>query len=251
MNEIVLKGHLTIGGIQELKAQVENDVQKYLTLVVTTPDEASKARNTRSMINTFRTAVDNERKRINKDIKSAVDEILAIIDKPIAHLDEQIKIQDDKEAAETKAEIEAYFMSLDSLVELDRLWNPKWLLKSSSMKAAKEELKIKVDKINDEFKLLDLFNVADIEALRREYLKVLDVAQAKAAYEAKQPVAQTSDPLAKQPSADQPYNPANASSPEAPEQHSITLKAVMSTNALYRLEMWMTLMHVAYTIDKE
>lgn len=247
MNEIVMKGHITIGGIQELKKQVELDVQKYNNLVVTSADEASKARNTRSMLNTFRTAVDSERKRINKDIKASVDEILEIIDKPIRHLDEQIKIQDEKEQAETRAEIEEYFMTLDSLVELDRLWNPKWLLKSSSMKAAKEELESKVNKINDEFKLLDLFGVADIEALRKEYLKVLDVAQAKNAYEAKQAVSQPVTPTT---GPTPMFDPLEAPQ-DAPEQHSVVLKAIMSTNALYRLEAWMTSMKIAYTIEKK
>jgi len=256
MNELIIK-QITVSGLDELKAQVAKDVVKYNNLVIITPDDATKARNTRASLNTFRTEVDNARKKVNKDIKAAVDEILELIDEPIDAIDKQIKAIAEAEKQKRQAEIEAHFEILNSPVSLERIQDPKWLNADTSTKAWKEALEGKIRKINEELKLCELLAPENYEALKQEYLQVLDIATAKANYDCKKAAQDAASAIEAARVTQQPIQEAQtASEPTittqaASETFSITLKAVMSPNALYRLESWMDAMKIAYTIEKK
>ena len=234
MNELMKQ--ITVGGLDELKAQVAKDVVKYNNLVIITDEDASKARNTRATLNTFRTEVNQARIKVNKQIKEAVDEIIELIDEPIAAIDKQIAAITEAAKQKRQGEIEAHFQTLDSLVPLERLQDPKWLNANTSTKAWKDDLEGKVKKINDEYKLLDILGASNPEALKEEYLKVLDIATAKSNYDRAQ-AAQDAASAIEASKVTQEQTPGTETTPQGTSDTiSITLKAVMSENALYRLE---------------
>lgn len=147
---------------EELKQELTEKVSMYETMVYT-DDQIKEAKADKASLNKLKKALNDERLRREREymapfneFKAQINEIIAIIDKPIAIIDKQVKEAEEQKKLEKAQKIEELFKELQApeWVELKAIYNPKWLNASFSMKAVKEELVEKLDKINNDLDTL-------------------------------------------------------------------------------------------------
>lgn len=107
----------------------------------------------------------DEMKGLEKDVSNAYD-----------GLNDIVKQAEKAEKEKKRKEIEIYWHTLGvSIVTLDRIFNPKWLNKTFSMNDVMKEVEKKVEKIMNDFSVINLNKDEDTEILRSIYLETLDL----------------------------------------------------------------------------
>lgn len=133
---------------EELKTQIAEKTEHY-TKIVYTDDNIKAAKEDRADLNRLKKALNDERIRRQKDymkpfdaFKGQIDEIIAIIDKPVQAIDRQVKEFEAIKQDEKRMHIEEMFQNMlfPEFVNLEQLWNPKWLNATFNMKDIEEEL---------------------------------------------------------------------------------------------------------------
>jgi len=134
---------------EELKNELQAKTEQYTKLVYT-EDNIKTAKEDRADLNRLKKALNDERLRLQREymkpfegFKKQVDEIIGIIDKPVLTIDKQIKEYEAIKQDEKKHKIEELFDSLlfPEFVKLDeKIFNPKWLNASVSMKQIEDSL---------------------------------------------------------------------------------------------------------------
>ena len=192
------------GTIDINEAAIRADVARFLADVdekptITNDATYKQAKRDRTAINKYASDLDGQRKRhisqlqqMLKDLKARVDDVL----EPVTTRGEVYKAAiDDYEAAqkakrlgELQRHYEEYATLLMDSVPYERLHDDKWLLASTNIMAAFDELEAKVNKIaKDEAMLLDLDGkgiIADlgqahnVARIKGEYFRTLDYGQA-------------------------------------------------------------------------
>ena len=142
VNEVAIPEKIDFN-YEELKAELTSKVSFYETLVYT-DDQIKDAKADKANLNKLKRALNDERIRREKEymqpfnvFKAQINEIIGIIDKPIAVIDEQVKAFDEKRKAEKQKAIEELFATIgfQNFVTLEKIWDPKWLNASVSMKS--------------------------------------------------------------------------------------------------------------------
>lgn len=108
--------------------------------------------------------------------KAQINEIIGIIDKPIAVIDEQVKAFDEKRKAEKQKAIEELFSQIgfQNFVTLEKIWDPKWLNASTSMKSIEDQMKSRMYEIGND--VLTLHNLPEFGFEATEiYKQTLDI----------------------------------------------------------------------------
>jgi len=134
---------------EELKNELQAKTEQYTKLVYT-EDNIKTAKEDRADLNRLKKALNDERLRLQREymkpfegFKKQVDEIIGIIDKPVLTIDKQIKEYEAIKQDEKKHKIEELFDSLlfPEFVKLDeKIFKPKWLNASVSMKQIEDSL---------------------------------------------------------------------------------------------------------------
>ena len=134
---------------EELKNELQAKTEQYTKLVYT-DDNIKTAKEDRADLNRLKKALNDERLRLQREymkpfegFKNQVDEIIGIIDKPVLAIDRQIKEYEAIKQDEKKQKIEELFGSLffPKFVKLDeKIFNPKWLNASVSLKKIEDSL---------------------------------------------------------------------------------------------------------------
>lgn len=170
---------------EELKAELISKVSFYETLVYT-DDQVKDAKTDRANLNKLKKALNDERIRREKEymrpfneFKAQVNEIISIIDKPLALIDEQVKEFEDKKKAEKQSAIEDLFagMGFQNFVTLEKIWDPKWLNSSVSMKSIEDQMRSKMYEIGTHVLTLSQLPEFGFEATE-VYKQTLDINQA-------------------------------------------------------------------------
>ena len=135
---------------EELKNELQVKTDQYTKLVYT-DDNIKTAKEDRADLNRLKKALNDERLRLQREymkpfegFKKQVDEIIGIIDRPVLAIDRQIKEYEAIKQDEKKQKIEELFESLffPEFVKLDeKIFNPKWLNASVSMKQIEDSLR--------------------------------------------------------------------------------------------------------------
>ena len=135
---------------EELKNELQVKTDQYTKLVYT-DDNIKTAKEDRADLNRLKKALNDERLRLQREymkpfegFKKQVDEIIGIIDRPVLAIDRQIKEYEAIKQDEKKQKIEELFESLffPEFVKLDeKIFNPKWLNASVSMKQVEDSLR--------------------------------------------------------------------------------------------------------------
>lgn len=132
----------------ELKSELAAKLEDYKGLVYT-DSQIIEAKKDKAALNKLRAAIETKRKEVKARclapyaaFEAQIKEIVGMIDEPIALIDSQIKDYDAKEAERKKEDIKATFdaSGFGDYVTLDKVWNPRWLNKSYSLKQIKQDL---------------------------------------------------------------------------------------------------------------
>ena len=209
VNEVAIPEKISFN-YEELKAELTEKVAFYETLVYT-DDQVKDAKADRATLNKLKKTLNDERIRREKEymqpfneFKAQVNEIIGIIDKPIAVIDKQVKEFEDQKKAKKQKDIEELFagMGFQSFVTLEKIWDPKWLNASTSMKSIEEQMRSRMYQIGDD--VLTLHNLPefgfeatevykqtlDINKAIKEAQRMAEITKAKADSEAKKKAAE-------------------------------------------------------------
>lgn len=204
VNEVAIPEKIDFN-YEELKAELTSKVSFYETLVYT-DDQIKDAKADKANLNKLKKALNDERIRREKEymqpfnvFKAQINEIIGIIDKPIAVIDEQVKAYDEKRKAEKQKAIEELFATIgfQNFVTLEKIWDPKWLNASVSMKSIEDQMKSKMYEIGNGvltlsqlpefgFEATEVFKeTLDINKAISEAKRMSEIAKAKAEAEAR------------------------------------------------------------------
>lgn len=169
---------------EELLREIKAKTAEYTDIVYDGDKWIKEAKTDRSNLNKLRTAIETERKRIKKlcmdpysEFEKQVKEVIAPIDEAIASIDKQLKAADEKARTEKMAEIREAFIEegFQDFVELEMIWNEKWLNKTYSMSQIKQEMESKKYQIGTA--VLTIHNLHEYSFEAMDYYKrTLDLA---------------------------------------------------------------------------
>lgn len=212
VNEVAIPEEIKVLNFEELKAELKDKAEYYGSLLYT-DEQIKDAKADRAMLNKFKNTANSERIRKEKEymnpfnqFKSQINELIAIVDKPIAVIDERIAAYNDEQKAQKKKAIEELFagMGFQSFVTLEKIWDPKWLNASTSMKSIEEQMRARMYQIGDDvytlsqlpefgFEATEVFKqTLDINKAISEAKRMSEIVKAKADAEAKKKAAEES-----------------------------------------------------------
>lgn len=167
---------------EELKAEISAKMKDYKGLVFT-EETIKEAKKDRASLNKFRSAFEDERKRIKKlymdpynRFEQQVKEVIALIDEPIRLIDAQIKEVEENKKLQKRKDIEELFESigLQNFVSLNQIWDEKWLNASVPMTKIEEQMKSEMYRIGNEVATISRLPEFSFEAME-VYKKTLDM----------------------------------------------------------------------------
>lgn len=180
-----LSAKITAGSLtsnaKELRARIEAELQNYsVEKYLNDPESAKKDK---AFLNKVKDSIADKRKEVSKAWNSPLDNFLEemkglekSINEASSKLNDIVKEADDKEKNEKRAKIEAYFSTLDfKIVSLDRIFNPKWLNKTTKMDQVMLDIEAITEKITGELATIKSMQTEDSEILQAFYLETLDL----------------------------------------------------------------------------
>lgn len=171
----------------ELKAEIEEKAKIYETLVYT-DENMAEAKQDKANLNKLKKALNDERIKQEKlfmepfaDFKAKVAEIISIIDKPVGIIDRQLKEYENAEKSRKQAKIDAIWQEQNhpQWLSLAQIESEKWLNKSTSEKAIREEMAATLARIESEITTIQSMQAFSFEALEA-YKGCLDLGRALA-----------------------------------------------------------------------
>lgn len=173
-------GKLTTNAIQ-IKEMVLQMLPKY---DIANYDESNvdQAKKDKALLNNSAKALNSKRIELEKEFlkpfeefKSVISETVNLIGDATSKIDTVVKQSETKVKELKNAEIEAYWNATGfNLVTLSKVWDEKWLNKSTTMKTVKAEISTKICKINDDLATLEAIG-EDVDLLKSLYLDTLNV----------------------------------------------------------------------------
>lgn len=170
---------------EELKSELKAKVDYYGNIAYA-EDQIKEAKADKASLNRLKKALNDERIRIQReymapfdDFKSKVDELIKIIDEPVSVIDKQVKNFEEKRKQEKEEKIREKFDEINTLdfLEIEKVWNLKWLNASYSMPKITEEIEETISKIKKEMQTLAGLAEYSFEALEF-YKQTLDISAA-------------------------------------------------------------------------
>lgn len=167
---------------EELKAMIQERCDFYESAVYTEA-EIKNAKADKAMLNKLKKALNDERIKREReymqpfnDFKAKVNEIISIIDKPVLMIDSQVKAFEEKQKEAKKAEILAFYETLNAPEELnfELMFDSKWLNASASMKNVQEEITFGVENFKANMDMLSKLPEFGFEA-QQVYIRSLDL----------------------------------------------------------------------------
>lgn len=186
VNEVAIPEQITFN-YEELRNELTEKVSMYETLVYT-DEQIKEAKEDKANLNKLKKALNDERIALEKKymqpfetFKAQVNDIIRIIDKPIAVIDKQVKEFEQKEKDEKLEAIKELFASVgfQPFVNLEMIFDNKWLNKTFSMKKIEDAMKERMFQIGNDVKTLNDLPEFGFEALEI-YKTTLDINRALA-----------------------------------------------------------------------
>lgn len=180
LNAEIVAGTLT-SNAKELRVAIENELKNYTVERYVNDGEAAKK--DKAFLNKVKDSVSSKRKDVTKQWNAPLDSFLSemtALEQAIAKASDAIntivKEADAKEKNEKREKIEGFWKTLDfSLVSLDKIFNPKWLNKTTKFETVIKEIEAITEKITTELATLRSMNDEDSEILQTFYLETLDL----------------------------------------------------------------------------
>lgn len=167
---------------KEIKSFVEARLADY------TPEnyigKADEAKKDRAELNKASKELNDKRKDLEKEFmrpfdefKSVIKETTDAINSASGKLDEIVKAEEEREKALKRDNIELYWSGKKfSLVSLDRVFDQKWLNKTTKLSDVRDEIDKRIETIYADVKTLE--GMEDSDVLKQLYLDTLDIGAA-------------------------------------------------------------------------
>lgn len=150
---------------EQIKEAVVSITEQYRGLAYTEA-QLQEAKADRAKLNAMKNDISARRIQVKKALlepyekfEAEVKEVVALIEEPIAMIDEQIVAYEERTKEEKRQTLEKFFVenkgSLPEQITFERIFNPKWLNKSSSLSSCKNDIKKLIEDIS-----------ADLSAIR-------------------------------------------------------------------------------------
>lgn len=173
-------GALTTNAL-EIKAKVEEILPRY-DVANYNESNIDSAKKDKALLNASAKALNDKRIEIEKEwmvpfteFKDIISDTCKLIKSATEKIDTVVKDSEAKAKAEKKTEISTYWESKNfTLVSLEKVFDEKWLNKTSKIKDIKIEIDTAINKINDDIKTLEAIG-GDTETLKAMYLENLDI----------------------------------------------------------------------------
>ena len=142
---------------EQIKEAVVSITEQYKGLAYT-EEQLQEAKADRAKLNAMKKDISDRRIQVKNALlepyekfEAEVKEVVALIDEPIAMIDEQIVAYEERTKEEKRQDLEKFFTEnradLPELITFDKIFNPKWLNKTSSLSSCKKEIKKAVEDI--------------------------------------------------------------------------------------------------------
>ncbi|MGX8701546.1 DUF1351 domain-containing protein [Caproiciproducens sp.] len=175
---------------EQLKTELSEKLKYYNALVVT-EDSIKSAKDDRAKLNKLKTALDDKRKEVKKDcltpfedFEKKVKELIGMIDEPITAIDTQLKVFDEQKKAEKEGQIKAFYLAniheLETLLPLEKIYNPKWLNSGYKMADIADEITKTIFKVKNDINIIKAFGVECEQQMLDTFLRTLDMSAAMA-----------------------------------------------------------------------
>ena len=177
-----------IWNADEIEREVAAKVGYYKNLVYT-EDQVTEAKKDRAQLNKFIAALKAKDKEIKDLCLKPYDEfhnkmlkIISLVEEPATLIDVQVKEFEESQKKKKAEAIQALFSAkgFQPWVTLERIWNPKWLNKSYTMKQVDADLTTIQHKIGEDILLINSLGEG-MQAALGEYTRSMDVSAAVAA----------------------------------------------------------------------
>ena len=150
---------------EQIREAVVSITEQYRGLAYTEA-QLQEAKADRAKLNAMKNDISARRIQVKNALlepynkfEAEVKEVVALIEEPIAMIDEQIVAYEERTKEEKRQSLEKFFVenrgSLPEQITFERIFNPKWLNKSSSLSSCKNEIKKLIEDIS-----------ADLSAIR-------------------------------------------------------------------------------------
>ena len=142
---------------EQIKEAVVSITEQYRGLAYT-EEQLQEAKADRAKLNAMKKDISDRRIQVKNALlepynvfEAEVKEVVALIDEPIAMIDEQIVAYEERTKEEKRQALEKFFTEnradLPELITFDKIFNPKWLNKTSSLSSCKNEIKKTIEDI--------------------------------------------------------------------------------------------------------
>lgn len=176
----------------ELKANLADNLKKYNQVV--TPETIKDAKSDMALLNKVDKAIADKDKEVKEQycapyltFTKQAKELREMVKTARNQIDVQVKEFDEIEKNAKRNKIDNYFITLDfNLVDLNRIFDSRWLNKTCSDKQWQTELTAKVEQIKKDLAMIDLFGImedTEKNTIKAYYLQTLDLTLAKAKYD--------------------------------------------------------------------
>lgn len=203
-------GEISIENYDEAKAYIMDKVETYKNAYYS-EDQKGLAKDDRARLNKLKKAISDMRITKKKeylepfnDFEEKMKELAGLTDEALEQIDSQVKAFDEKRKAEKQKAIEELFATIgfQNFVTLEKIWDPKWLNASVSMKSIEDQMKSKMYEIGNGvltlsqlpefgFEATEVFKeTLDINKAISEAKRMSEIAKAKAESEARRKAAE-------------------------------------------------------------
>lgn len=169
----------------EISEEIEKKIGYYKTLVYT-DTQVVEAKKDRATLNKFIAALKAKDREIKdlclapyEEFHARMLQIIKQVEEPAAIIDQQVKAFEEEQKRKKRSDIEALFAGkgFQPWVSLDKIWDPKWLNKTYSLKQIDEDLNKTMYKIGEDIFLINRQG-AGVQAALSEYKRSLNVTDA-------------------------------------------------------------------------
>ena len=184
----------------ELKKELALQLEQFKGLVFG-EEQITEAKQTRATLNKVKTVIDDRRKELKKEflkpyekVETQAKELVGMINDVNSEIDKQIKTFEEKEKEEKRnqiAEIWNNISGIEKRVDLEKVFDNRWLNKTYSLKQVEEDIYGILGDIEDDIQAIKLLCVNDPDKekalkLCSKYLVTLDLKQVITQYNLEQ-----------------------------------------------------------------
>lgn len=149
---------------EQIKEAVISITEQYKGLAYT-EEQLQEAKADRAKLNAMKNDISDRRIQVKNALlepyekfEAEVKEVVGLIDEPITMIDEQIVAYEERTKEEKKQTLEKFFTEnradLPELITFDKIFNPKWLNKTSSLNSCKKEIKKAIEDITADLSVI-------------------------------------------------------------------------------------------------